>query len=58
MAFKTVEWVRQVRDGNYEQTRDMSFDERLAFYERKSASLRRKLERIRNRPRAGQSREQ
>jgi hypothetical protein len=47
MAFRAVEWVRRVRDAQYEQTRDMSFDQRLAFYRSKSQALRRSIARMR-----------
>lgn len=53
MAFKTVEWVRRVRDAQYEQTRDMSFDERLAFYQSKSQALHRRIARMRRKTLAG-----
>ena len=43
MAIKAVEWVRRVRDAQHEKTRNMSFEERLAFYRAKSAALRRKI---------------
>ncbi|MFH1730110.1 MAG: hypothetical protein ABIF82_00485 [Planctomycetota bacterium] len=50
MAFKAVEWVRRVRDAQYEQTRGMSFEDRLAFYREKSEASRRKIARMRKKP--------
>jgi len=43
MTFKTVEWVRRVRDVHHEQTRGMSFEQRVAFYRSKSEALARRL---------------
>jgi hypothetical protein len=45
MAFKTVEWVRKVRDKHREETRRMSPDERAAYYRRKAEAVRAKLAR-------------
>ena len=47
MTFKTVEWVRRVRDERYKRTKDMSFEDRVRLYHEKAAALRRKTEQVR-----------
>ena len=42
MEIKTVEMVRRIRDENYEQTKNLSFEERKAFYRKKSEEVMRK----------------
>jgi len=36
---KTIEMVRQIRDRQYEQTKDMSTEEKIAFYRALLAQL-------------------
>ena len=43
MAIKAVEWVRRVRDAQHQETKNMTFEDRRAFYRAKSAALRRKI---------------
>lgn len=38
MAIKTVEWIRKIRDENYEKTKDMSFEQRKAYIESKAGA--------------------
>lgn len=45
-AFDAVEMVRRIRDGHYEQTKDMTPKERLAFYREKGQKAQEKLERL------------
>jgi hypothetical protein len=35
MAFKTMEWIRSVRDRDWEETKKMSLDERQHYFEEK-----------------------
>jgi len=45
MAFKSVEWVRAVRDKHHEETKGMSFQKRQAFYKAKAEVFCAKLKR-------------
>ena len=45
-AFDAVEMVRRIRDAHYEQTKDMTPEERLAFYREKGQKAQEKLERL------------
>lgn len=42
---KAVEWVRVVRDAQYEETKDMSTEEFLAYIARKASAVRAAAER-------------
>ena len=42
---KAVEWVRAVRDAQYEETKDMSMEEFLAYISRKATAVRAAAER-------------
>lgn len=46
MEFKAVKWVRSVRDANYEQTKNMSVQDRKEFYKNKADSLQSRLKRL------------
>ena len=35
-SFDVIKWLRQVRDQHYEETKDMSWEERKAWYARPS----------------------
>ena len=48
MTFKTVQWVRSVRDKHYEETKEMSSEQRAAYHKQKSESLRLKLKRLKH----------
>ena len=37
--FKTMEMVRRIRDAQYERTKHMSNEEKLAYYEEQSQAL-------------------
>ena len=37
-SFDVIKWLRQVRDQHYEETRDMSWEERKAWYARPSGN--------------------
>ncbi len=39
-TFDAVRMVRQIRDAHYEQLKDKSVEERLAYYREKSKALR------------------
>ena len=43
---KTIEMVRQIRDKQYEQTKDMSTAEKIAFYRERSNTLLAQLQTI------------
>jgi len=45
-AIDAVGLVRQIRDGLYEKTRNMTADELIAFYRRHSAATKAKLSRL------------
>jgi|GEM_PF-4299183 hypothetical protein len=44
--FDAVRMVRQIRDAHYEQTKHMTKDERLAFYQEKGRRAQADLERL------------
>ncbi len=44
--FDAVRMVRQIRDAHYEQTRQMTKEERLAFYKEKGAQAEADMERL------------
>lgn len=46
MKFKTVDWVRRVRDRNHQETKDMTFDERAKFYRKKSKAARERIKQL------------
>ena len=46
MAIKTMEFVRKIRDEHYRILKGKSFEDRRAFYRRKSRSLRTKVSRL------------
>lgn len=37
--FKTMEWIRNIRDKQYEETKNMSKDEIIAFHRNRSKQL-------------------
>ena len=45
-AIDAVGLVRQIRDGLYEKTKDMTADELIAFYRRCAAATKAKLSRL------------
>lgn len=45
-TFDAVEMVRSIRDSHYEQTREMTKEERLAFYREKGREAQEKLKRL------------
>ena len=45
-AFDAVEMVRRIRDAHYEQTKDMTPEERLTFYRERGQKAQEKLERL------------
>lgn len=53
-TFDAVEAVREVRDAHYEQTKGMTHDERLSFYQRESRRAQDEMERFaRQAPKTG-----
>lgn len=42
-TFDAVKMVREIRDQHYDQTKDMSQEERVAFYREKAQKLHRQL---------------
>ena len=44
-SFDAVAMVRKIRDAHYEQTKDMTEEERLAFYREKGRLAQEELER-------------
>jgi hypothetical protein len=51
-TIKAVEMVRRIRDAHYEQLRDKSPEERIAFYRSKSRELQARLATQRTQPSA------
>lgn len=51
-AFDAVEMVRRIRDAHYEQTKDMTPEERLAFYREKGREAQAELEQLAKEQRA------
>ena len=45
-AFDAVEMVRRIRDAHYEQTKDMTPEERLAFYRERGRQAQVELEQL------------
>ncbi len=45
-TFDAVKMVRRIRDAHYEQTKDMTKEERLAFYREKGREAQEKLRRL------------
>ena len=45
-TFDAVKMVREIRDAHYEQTKNMTKEERLAFYQKKGKEAQKKLERL------------
>lgn len=43
-TFDAVKMVREIRDRHYEQTKDMTKEERIAFYREKARRLHRQLD--------------
>lgn len=43
-TFDAVRMVREIRDQHYEETKDMTPDERIAFYREKAKRLHRRLD--------------
>lgn len=43
-TFDAVQMVREIRDRHYEQTKEMTPDERITFYREKAQRLRRQLD--------------
>lgn len=41
--FKAMEWIRKVRDKNYEETKHMSKKEILEFYRKKAEIIQKKV---------------
>ena len=48
----TFEMVRRIRDAHYEQTKDMTPEERLAFYHEKGREAQAELEQLAKKRRA------
>ena len=48
-AFDAVKMVREIRDAHYEQTKDMTKEERIAFYRNKAQELNQELDKRRGR---------
>ncbi len=46
IELKTNDWVRQIREANYQLLQGKSYQERIAFYREGSATLRKKLQEI------------
>lgn len=42
-SFDAVQMVRNIRDAHHEQVKEMSLEDRLAFYRKKSRALRTEL---------------
>lgn len=51
--FDAVEMVRRIRDAHYEQTKEMTKEERLAFYREQGRRAQEKLKRLVSKPREG-----
>ena len=49
--FDAVEMVRRIRDAHYEQTKEMTRSERLAFYQEQGLRAQEKLKRLVTKPR-------
>jgi len=49
MAVKTIEMVRKIRDGNYEETKGLSVEEQINAVKRKSKKLQEELKVLRRR---------
>ena len=45
-TFDVLKMVRRIRDGHYEQTKEMTQDERLAFYREKGAQAHERLRKL------------
>jgi len=45
-SFDAVATVRQIRDAHYEQTKDMTEEERLAFYRERGEKAQKELARL------------
>jgi hypothetical protein len=45
-SFDAVAMVRKIRDAHYEQTKDMTEEERLAFHREKGRKAQKELERL------------
>jgi len=43
-TFDAVRMVREIRDQHYEETKDMTTDERIAFYREKARALHQRLD--------------
>jgi len=43
-TFDAVRMVREIRDQHYQKTKDMSTDERIAFYREKARALHQRLD--------------
>lgn len=43
MATKAVEIVRKIRDAHFEKTKDLSIEEQIAFFRKKSEELQKSL---------------
>jgi hypothetical protein len=43
-TFDAVEMVREIRDQHYQETKDMTTEERIAFYREKAQKLHRQLD--------------
>jgi hypothetical protein len=43
MTLKTIEMIRRIRDEHYEQVKDKSHTERIAFYRAKARSFRQQV---------------
>lgn len=51
--FDAVEMVRDIRDAHYEQIKDMTRKERLAFYRNRGKEAQEKLKRLAEEQKAG-----
>ena len=43
-TFDAVQMVREIRNAHYEQTKDMTTEERIAFYRKKAKKLHQELD--------------
>ena len=50
MALKTIDMTRTIRDRHFEETREMTKEEYLAYLQTKSASIRNPLETLGEKP--------
>jgi len=46
MTFRAVQWVRDVRDRNHQETKNMTFEQRLRFYKSRGESARARISQL------------